>query len=125
MSILSTGFIFIDALRHSSATLFYFNRIDTIDIILILGGENRNRPWYENPEVNKEALAELYRSEGGRPFDGGFHASSKVYTDGTGSDVTGGSSGDRQVDPCDSNASVVSDKDFRKIAKLEVWMDPN
>jgi len=74
--------------------------------------KNKSRPWYENPEVNKEALAELYRSEGGRPFDGGFHTSSKDYTDGTGSDVTGGSSGDRQVDPSDSNASMASSKGF-------------
>ena len=77
---------------------------------------NRNRPWYENPQVNKEALAKLYRSEGGRPFDGGFYTSSETNTDGNGSDVTRGSSGDRQVDPRNSDTSVASNKGF--LAKL-------
>ena len=78
----------------------------------------RNRPWYENPQVNKEALAKLYRSEGGRPFDGGFYTSSETNTDGNGSDVTRGSSGDRQVDPRNSDTSVASNKNKWFLTKL-------
>jgi hypothetical protein len=77
---------------------------------------NRNRPWYENPQVNKEALAELYRSEGGRPLDGGFYTSSETNTDGNGTDVTRGSGEDRQVDPRNIDTSVASNKGF--LAKL-------